>query len=497
MPPPTSYPSRSTRLLASDPFATNPPPTPPVTAPPVLDDFYRQLIQTYDRDPVGFAEDILGMHTLQQWQKDLMNKVAHGTRRISVRAGHGVGKSAACAITLVWFMVVKYPQKSVLTAPTAGQLFDALFSEVKLWMNRLPPPIRELFDLFSDKIVLRAAPEGSFMSARTSSSERPEALSGVHSDHVLLVCDEASAIPEPVFEAATGSMSGFSATTILISNPTRNTGLFFKTHHQLSQDWDRIHVSCLDSPLVSHDFVEQIASTYGETSNAYRIRVLGEFALRDDDALLSAELVDAAMSRDVVLDTRAPVIYGLDVARFGSDRTCLVKLQGQIVVDIKVWSGLDIMEVAGHVVHEARTDTPAEIRVDSVGLGAGVADRLRELGHSVFDINVGEASAFNPVAARKRDELWLNIKAWLETRTCKLPKNDLLRQELLGPTYTFLSNGRMKVESKDDMRRRGLRSPDMADALALALSGQEGLSGGRGTPWVKNKPLKRRILGIV
>jgi hypothetical protein len=394
-------------------------------------------------------------------------------------------------------MFTRYPQKSILTAPTQSQLFDALFAEVKRWCNELPRFMRDQVEVFADRIELKASPENSFMSARTSSAERPEALAGVHSDHVLLVCDEASAIPEPVFEAASGSMSGFTATTILISNPTRNTGLFFKTHHQLSAQWFRLHVSCLESKLVSPDFVKQIADTYGETSSAYYVRVLGDFAPREDDVLIPAELVDAAMNRDVVLDTAEPLTYGLDVARFGDDRTVLIKRQGAVVIEAKVWSGQDLMQSVGRVMAEAAIDKPAEICVDSIGLGAGVADRLREQGLNVRDVNVSEVSALNPTAAKLRDELWLTVKDWLGKRACRLPRSEELRGELVGPTYTFLSNGKIKVESKADMKRRGLRSPDIADALCLSFAGQAALVGGRGSYWVKGKPLMRNIRGVV
>ena len=459
------------------------------------------FVETYRDRPIAFVEDLLIRNypefKLEPWQKRFLKAVARGERRISVRAGHGVGKSAACSFALIWHMFTRYPQKSICTAPTQSQLFDALFSEIKRWINELPPFMREQVEVFSDRIELKAAPESSFMSARTSSSERPEALAGVHSEHVLLVVDEASAVPEAVFEAATGSMSSFNATMILISNPTRNTGLFFKTHHQLSQDWFRLHVSCLDSRLVPPDFIEQIKSTYGETSAAFHVRVLGDFAPREDDVLIAAELVDAAMARDVVFDPGEPLIYGLDVARFGDDRTVLLKRQGNVVIEYKSWTGADLMQTVGKVMHEAAADKPSEICVDSIGVGAGVADRLREQGLNVRDVNVSEVSALNPTASKLRDELWLNVKDWLTKRSCRLPKNEELRGELVGPTYTFLSNGKIKVESKQDMKRRGLRSPDIADALCLTFSGMAALVGGRGSFWVKGKALQRNIRGVV
>lgn len=450
------------------------------------------FIAAYRDEPVKFVRNVLGAEPMP-WQEQFLTHVAKGERRISVRAGHGVGKSTACAWLLIWHMITRLPQKSVCTAPTAGQLYDALFSEVKHWVGRLPEPLRESLDVFSDRIVQKASPESSFITARTSSAERPEALAGVHSEHVLLICDEASAIPEAVFESAAGSMSGHSATTILIGNPTRNTGLFFRTHHQLKHDWKTMHVSCVDIPLVSSDFVEQIKTTYGENSNAFRVRVLGEFALRDDDSLIAADLVDAAMSRDVALDPSQDLIFGCDIARYGADRSVICKRRGNVVIEMRHWSGEDLMGTVGRIVHEANADKPAEICVDSIGLGGGVADRLRELGFNVRDVNVSESNALNQSAYRLRDELWIATKDWLETRAVRLPKDDDLRAELIAPSYAFASNGKIKVESKSELKKRGMRSPDLADALCLTFAGQGAMVGGRVTKWVSGKPLQRNV----
>lgn len=468
----------------------------PATDPKAIEDSLRSVLVDYANDPVGFVRDVLGAEP-DEWQAKVMTDVARGERRISVRAGHGVGKSTFVAWLAIWHMVAKYPQKCVMTAPTAGQLFDALFAEIKLWINRLPAPIRALFEMTSEKVTLKAAPEASFISARTSSADRPEALAGIHSDNVLILVDEASAVPEAVYESAAGSMSGHAACTILIGNPTRNSGLFFKTHHALSSEWRTYHVSCLDSPRVARDFVKQIADTYGPDSNAYRVRVLGEFALREDDTLIPAELIDSAMSRDIVLDEKEPLVYGIDVARFGDDRSILCRRRGNVVIDFKRWQGLDLMQLTGAIVNEAKIDEPAEMCIDSIGLGSGVADRLRELGYVVRDVNVSEASAMNPQAAKLRDELWLAVKEWLNQRVGKLPREDDLRQELVAPTYTFTSNGKIKVEGKAEMKRRGMRSPDMADALCLTFASVASRVGGRGSKWVPGKPLKRGIKGVV
>lgn len=457
-----------------------------------FDDF----ITLYRSNPIGFVRDVLGQSPTA-WQEVALCKVAAGRRRISIRAGHGVGKSTVCAWAVVWFMCTRFPQKTVMTAPTAGQLFDALFSELKAQVNRLPPVLRDSFDVFSDRIALKGAPESSFASARTSSSDRPEALAGIHSEHVLLIIDEASAVPEAVYEAAAGSMSGHSACTILIGNPTRNSGMFYKTHHELASDWDTMHVSCVDNALVAADFVDQIRATYGEESNAYRIRVLGEFAVADDDTLIAAEIVDSAMTRDVSGTEQDVMVYGVDVARFGSDRSALCKRRGNVVIEVKSWGGLDLMQLVGAIVNEANIDRPDEICVDTIGLGSGVADRLREMGYNVRDVNVAETSAMNPNANRLRDELWLSVRDWLSTRGVKIPNDASLRHELVAPRYTFTSTGKIVVESKDLMRKRGMRSPDLADALCLTFAGTAALVGGRASSWLKGKPLRRNLAGVV
>jgi hypothetical protein len=167
------------------------------------------------------------------------------------------------------------------------------------------------------------------------------------------------------------------------------------------------------------------------------------------------------------------------------------------VVEIKHWGGLDLMQTVGQIVNEAKLDNPEEICVDTIGLGSGVADRLREQGYNVRDVNVAESSAMNPNANRLRDELWMSVKDWLATRGVKLPKDETLRHELVAPRYNFTSSGKVVVESKDSMKKRGMRSPDLADALCLTFASNAALVGGRGTAWQTGKPLRRGISGVV
>ena len=458
-----------------------------------------QFITLYRADPVLFVKEVLGVEP-DEWQKDFLTAVASGERKISIRSGHGVGKSTTASWAMLWFLLTRYPVKVVVTAPTSAQLYDALFAELKRWVKELPQPIQDLLDVKQERIELKASATEAFISARTSRAEQPEALQGVHSDNVMLVADEASGVPEAVFEAAAGSMSGHNALTILLGNPVRSSGFFFDTHNRLKDEWWTKRVSCIDSARVSKEYVDDMKSRYGEESNAYRIRVLGEFPKSDDDTIIPMDLLESAKHRDTRAYEDAPIIWGLDVARFGSDSSVLCKRQSNVVHTLERWRNLDLMQLTGAVVaqYEAcdHKNRPAEILVDSIGLGAGVVDRLRELKLPARGINVSESPAMGATYLNLRAELWHKAKAWLEKRDCKIPNNEDLIGELATVRYTFTSNGKIKIESKDDIRRRGLKSPDMADAFVLTFAADAAtISWGSSSSW--NKPIKRLIRGLV
>ena len=437
------------------------------------ENFFEEFVEVYREDPVRFVREMLGAEPFD-YQCEFLEALSKGTRKMSVKSGHGTGKSTTASWAMLWFLLLRFPNKVVVTAPTSSQLFDAMFAELKRWINELPPELQQLLNVKSDRVELVSAPSEAFISCRTARAETPEALAGVHSDHVLLIVDEASGVPEQVFEAAAGSMSGHSATTLMLSNPTRSSGTFFESHNRMADSWWTRTWSCIDSPLVSDEFVVEMRMRYGEDSNAFRVRVLGQWPLADDNTIIPFHLVETAQHRDVEVFEDSKIVWGLDVARFGNDATALCKRQGSVITEVRSWRGLDLMQTCGRVVAEYNALPPSkrcsELLVDSIGLGSGVVDRLRELDLPVRGINVAESPSMGDTYMNLRSELWFKAKAFLEERGCKIPKDDQLLSELTSVRYSFTSSGKMKAESKDEMRKRGLGSPDLADAFCLCMA---------------------------
>jgi len=373
-------------------------------------------------------------------------------------------------------MLTRFPCKVPCTAPTAHQLSDVLWAELAKWHRVLEeryPQLGALLEWTRDEFRLKEAPKESFAVARTARTEKPEALQGFHSDNLLIIADEASGIADVIFEVGQGALSSENAMVILTGNPTRTTGFFFDTHHKMRERWSQVVVNGETCPLVGQQFIDDIAQQYGKDSNVYRVRVQGEFPRSEDDVVIPLELCEQAAVRDV--EQFGATRWGIDVARFGADRTVLCKrCDNATLGPHQAWSGMAAMQTAGRVYSEW-LDTPLEKRpvsifIDLIGIGAGVFDRLLELGLPVVGINVAEAAAAGDQYNRLRDELWFRGRKWLEKRHCKLAPDPTLIAELSLPRYTITSSGKLKVEGKDELKKRYPRSPDVADAFLLTMA---------------------------
>ena len=447
-----------------------------------------ELLLAIALDPVLFVEGVLGAKP-EEWQKKALYAVRDNDR-VAIRSGHGIGKTAFLSWLILWWVLTRSPSRIACTANTSSQLSDILWAEVAKWHRCMPDGLKELIEVTSAKVELTG--QDSFAVARTARRETPEALQGFHSPNMLFLVDEASGVDNIIFEVGEGAMSTEGAKTVMTGNPTRTSGYFYEAFNKMKDSFFTMKVSSQDSTQVGPKFIEDMKVKYGEDSNIFRVRVLGEWPEADDDVVIPLHLLQSAAERDQVAADTTPVVWGLDVARFGTDKSALCKRKGNVVTEpLKSWRNKDLMEMCGIILNEYETttwsDRPVEILIDSIGLGAGVVDRLTELDLPVRGINVAESASMGERYGRLRDELWFLGKEWFEARDCTIPDQEELIDDLSKPRFTFLSNGKLKVEGKDEMKRRGLNSPDLADAFCLTFASRASIAkSGSKHKWTSN-----------
>lgn len=438
----------------------------------------KKLLGEWSTNPSLFLEQAFESPIYpEEWQLKIWTDVIENDR-VAIRSGHGVGKTALLAWIIIWWHLTRFPAKTACTAPSAHQLNDNLWGEIAIWHRKLKARMRDLLTVTAEKVEFAEAPKESVAVARTARKENPDAFQGFHSENMLFIGDEASGIDDVIFEVGEGAMSTRGAKTLLTGNPTRTSGFFFEAFHKDRARWKTRKVACEDSSLVDPAYAESIAKKYGGDSNVFRVRVLGEFPKSEDDVVIPLDWIESAVTRDVV-STRARTIWGLDVARFGDDRTALAKRRGNtLLAPVKSWHGKDTMQVAGLIMQEWKEtepgDRPDQIAVDVIGIGAGVVDALNAMNLPVMGVNVAESPAARDRFARQRDELWWTVREWFEGRDVKIPDDEDLIAELTSPKYKPLPTGKLQVEPKDQMKSRtkGV-SPDLADAFCLTFAASD------------------------
>lgn len=437
-----------------------------------------QAILNWQNNPVLFVEQALGVEFIEDWQKESLMDLLKPEDQ-AIRSAHGVGKTTFLAWTIIWWMLMKAEPRIACTAPTSHQLDDVLWGEIATWIDRLPAPLRSELDFKASILEATRNPKRFYCVARTARKEQPEAFQGFHAPDMLFLVDEASGVEDVIFEVGEGSMTDENAKTIMTANPTRTSGYFYDSFHKMRGAFLTKRVSRFDveRPGANKAYPEKIAKRYGADSNVYRVRVLGEFPNVDDDSVISLELCEMAKDRDVG-QIPGQAIWGVDVARFGDDTSCLAKRRKNVLLEpVKEWKGKDIMQTAGIVMNEwndtPKRERPHAIMVDSIGLGAGVLDRLKEMGLPARSVNVAESPSVTDKYLRLRDELWWKVREWLEQRDCRLPDDDELIGELTSPKYQFTSAGKIQIESKLDMKKRGVASPNRADAFMMTFAASD------------------------
>lgn len=444
----------------------------------------------YADHPVEFVEDIIGAKPDNE-QAKILRSVAKNSMT-SVRSGHGVGKSTVEAWTIIWFMVTRPFPKIPCTAPTQHQLYDILWAEVNKWLRNNPALKNELI-WTKEKVYMKDHPEEWFAVARTAS--QPDALQGFHAEDVLYIIDEASGVDDKIFEPVLGSLSTPGSKLLMCGNPTQLSGFFYDSHHKNVAIYQTYHIDGRDSSRVSPDFIQTIINMYGEDSDVFRVRVAGDFPLQEDDIFIPLSLIEKCSSRLYELPEGKGmpyIIIGVDVARFGNDETAIYRNDRGVCKLVRKRRGQDLMSTVGDIVSEYRTilrefpDYRGKIyvNIDDTGLGGGVTDRLREIKREeklkrlmVIPINAAEKIETDTLAGRTAAErynnlttdMWAGMRDLFSSKDIMLEDDDQTVAQLSTRKYLMASNGKLELESKKDMKKRGLGSPDRADALALSL----------------------------
>lgn len=396
--------------------------------------------------------------------------------KMAVASGHGAGKSALTAWLVCWLMSTRPNAKGVVTANTASQLETKTWAEIKKWLNR--SLVKDMFEVKAMSIEAKESPESWRVDALTCREENAESFAGQHAaaSSPFYIFDEASAIPEAIYDVAEGGLTDGEPFMFLFGNPTRNSGRFFECFHRSKKYWD---TRSIDSRTVAITNKRQIAKwkeQFGEDSDFFKVRVKGEFPSSGSDQYIPAELVRVAMERGTPIVNRATcAIVGVDIARFGNDDTVIATRIGRDgTMPVKRFNGLNAVQVVGKVkehVRFLRKDCGIEnihIYMDEGGVGGGPVDILKEDGFPVRGVNFSQTVDDPELYPNKREEMWGRLAKWLEEGA--LPNDQELFEDLVSPTYKFDVHGRKKLESKSDMKKRGLRSPDAADAYAITFA---------------------------
>lgn len=418
--------------------------------------------------------EVLGVQKIEPWQAALLEDVKAACinpdlpRRFAVRSGHGIGKTCFMAWINKWFNSTRPDPQTVVTANTESQLSTKTWRELAKWNNLAKDG--HWFEHTATKFFLKSAPKTWFASAIPWSERNSEAFAGTHEEHVLYIFDEASGIPDIIWEVSEGAMTTKGAFWFAFGNPTRNTGRFTECWGKYRHRWKTYEVDSRNVSIADQAQIQKWIDDEGEDSDFVRVRVKGQPPRTSMFEFISPEDVDKGILYQSQGHEAFPKIFGVDVARYGDDRNVIFQRQGRKSKIIKVWSGLDGMQSASHIIDAIQADSPQVTFVDDGGVGGPILDRVRAIvGESVIGINFGAAAANNVKWFNKRAEMWGEMRDALRAGL-SIPDHKELRADLLGPLYMFSPKEQIKLERKEDMKKRGLASPDFADALALTYA---------------------------
>ena len=428
----------------------------------------------------------------RKWQRDVLREVAQhvkkqkglvdfSTLRHAVSSGRGIGKSALVSWLTLWMLTTRIGSTTIISANSESQLRAVTWAELTKWLamsinshwfevsaTKLAPAawLAELVEKDLSKGTRYWAVEG-----RLWSAENPDSYAGVHNhDGVMVIFDEASGIDDTIWAVTAGFFTENTPNRLWLafSNPRRNTGYFYECFNSKRDFWENKVVDARTVEGTDQAVYKQIIEEYGADSAQAHVEVYGQFPSAGDDQFIATNVVDDAMKREKYKDMTAPIIVGVDPARFGADATVIAVRQGRDIVRIDRHRGDDTMTVVGYIIEAIDEWKPAMVVIDEGGLGAGIVDRLKEQRYKVKGINFGN-KAKNPIMyGNMRAQMWGDMREWL--KSASIPKDRFLKTDLISPMIKPDSRGTIFLESKKEMKSRGLASPDAADALAVTFA---------------------------
>lgn len=446
---------------------------------------YETFKRRYWDDPSGFVNDCIVWGPKDRgpadYQEDVL-RLLGDHKRVSVRGPHGLGKTTLAAWILLWFALTRdgLDWKIPTTASAWRQLTKFLWPEIRKWAGRVNWEKVGRPALLDGKELLRESLKLSTGEAFALASNQPALIEGAHADHILYVFDEAKAIPAETWDAAEGAMSTGDARWVCISTPGEPSGRFFEiqTRRPGYEDWAARRVTveqAIAAGRITREWANARRTQWGEDSPMYRNRVLGEFAESGQDSIIPLAWIEAANERwHAAREAALPPFtgVGVDVARYGDDDSVMALRYGRVIAELRRTSRRSTMETTGQVVGILDA-LGGYASVDVIGIGAGVVDRLRELGKNVVAFNASSRSKLRDVSGElgflnRRAAGWWNLREMLDPERgydLALPPDDMLTGDLTAPRWSLGSGGAIRIEDKDEIKKRLGRSPDAGEAV--------------------------------
>lgn len=459
-------------------------------------DYERELredIGSYSLDPLGLVNYVFpwGEGSLQNsagprtWQKEILEEIKahladpatrHQPLQIAVASGHGIGKSALIAMIAEWAQSTCEDCKIVCTAGTGTQLSTKTVPEVQKWFRSAINS--HWWEINATSIRVKDPEHQALWRTDfiTWSLQKTEAFAGLHNQgkRIVLIFDEASAIDDQIWEVAEGSLSdeGTEIIWIAFGNPTRNSGKFYEAIVGANR-WKRRQIDSRTVEGTNKVLLDAQIKEWGEDSDRARVRIRGEFPRGGAVQFISGESVANARKRTVTGHEQMPITLGVDVARFGDDRSVILQRQGRKAEIVAKYYGVDTQQLGAFVIEAIDRIKPDAVVIDGDGIGGSIVDYAKNRGYDKRTLIVefhGGGTPHNPkMYLNRRAEIWGEMKEWLEGGD--IPDEPEIETDLTAPDYGYHpTKGSIVLESKDEMRSRGVASPDIGDSLAMTFA---------------------------